>query len=94
MKHLLALFAVIVTVGSSTVINIPGDQYLAIVPRTCPEDGVVVSTPTPCVPAAPVVSTGPFYLKSADGSCRRIESVYPNGSTVPPGPIYPWVTCP
>lgn len=89
----LAMFIVTVTVGSSTIVNIPGDNYFAIIPKTCSEEGVGISTtPVPCVPAAPVVSTGPFILKAGSGDCYRIPYINPNG-TIPKTPA-DWVVCP
>lgn len=97
MTHPLALLAIVVYVRSNTIVNAGGDNYFAIIPKTCAEDGVGVSTtPVACMPTAPAVdkSTGPFVLRAVDGTCRGIQYFNPNGSTVPPGPIYPWATCP
>jgi hypothetical protein len=86
---LLALFAITVSVGSSTIVNLAGDNYLAIIPKTCSDD-VEVSTKAVCPP--PVISTGPYILKSPSGDCWSIPFIQNNG-TLPKIPA-DWKTCP
>lgn len=85
-----AMFAITVTVGSSTIVNIPGDNYFAIIPKTCQED-VALSTQTVCPP--PTVSTGPFTLRvSTDpaSDCYTYSGIFPNGDPI----NKQWVKCP
>lgn len=45
----------------------------------------------------PAISTGPFFLRvstATNSDCFKIDTVNPNGSTIPPGPRYPWAACP
>lgn len=88
----LALFAIVVYIGSSTVVNTDGDNYFAIIPKTCTDEGVGISTtPVPCVQTPPAVSTGPVIMESPiDGSCTLIDFTNPNNTCH----ATQWIKCP
>lgn len=90
----LALFAIVVYIGSSTVVNTDGDNYFAIIPKTCTDEGVGVSTtPVACVQTPPMVSTGPYIFKAkGSGDCFTEPFMYDNG-TFPTNPA-DYIACP
>lgn len=86
MKRLAMLLLTVVSIGSSTI-TVDDDHWLAIVPRSCAEDG----TPTVCPP--PAVTTGPYTLRVStqpNSDCYSIPFVNPNGTCA----AGKWVACP
>lgn len=78
-----------------TVINMPDDAMVAIVPLGCYADASSTTLVCPpiaaCPPSVPVVSSGPVIMRARETSdCTQIEWVNPNSSC---GPTK-WVACP
>lgn len=99
MKRLAMLMigtALYLSTETPTTIYIPADTQFVMIPDSaveCPICSVDITTGTVYLPP-PAVSTGPFYMKASTGDCYRVDAINPNGTTIPPGPFYPYAACP
>lgn len=98
MKNWIAVLAVVVTIDTSTdtLISVPDGTWMAISQCQCfpPSTSTVVCPPCVSTPTVivPVVSTGPFIMRSwnSPADCYRIQRIWSNGMPEPAT----WVPCP